>query len=84
MSEDINNNVTFRTLFFRLYDRQIASGACTFGQLGIPKSDFTTMCTNKEFRMKREIIVNAINKMKLSDSEASELIKKYDEEEPKD
>ena len=79
-----DNNITFRALFFRLYDRQIANGVCTFSQLGIPKSDFTTLCTNPEFRVRREVLLNAIEKMKLSEEEASQLINKYDEEEPED
>lgn len=72
------SDLTFRALFFRLYDRQIASGACTFSQLGIPKSDFTTMCTNADFYMKRETLVRAIEKMKLTEEEAKELLEKYD------
>ena len=44
--------LTFKKLFFRLYDRKISSGEVSFSQLGIGKSDFTRLCTEDNFTNK--------------------------------
>ena len=36
-------NLTFKTFFFRLYDRKIAEGSITFSQIGMSKNDFTKL-----------------------------------------
>lgn len=39
--------MNFKQLFFRIYDRKIASGEITFSRSGIKKDDFTRLCTRK-------------------------------------
>ena len=36
--------ITFKTLFFRYYDRKIADGTITFSRMGMSKNDFTKLC----------------------------------------
>ena len=36
-------NLTFKALFFRLYDRKIAEGSITFSQIGMSKNDTELM-----------------------------------------
>ena len=40
---------SFAAVFFRLYDRKIASGEITFSRTGINKTDFTNLCMDPSF-----------------------------------
>lgn len=65
---------TFAAVFFRLYDKKIASGEITFSRTGISKSDFTTLCTDSSFVFPEEEIRMICKTMKLSDEEAAMLL----------
>jgi len=65
---------TFATLFFRIYDRKIASGEITFGRLGMDKNHFTNMCTDKSFVPPIEAVEKLCVTMKLTGDETKMLI----------
>ena len=64
----------FRTLFFRLYDRKIADGTITFSQTGIRKSDFTRLCTEPDFVLDLETVERLCGVMKLTEEETGALM----------
>ena len=66
--------LTFKKLFFRLYDRKISSGEVTFSQLGIGKSDFTRLCTEDDFVFDDDTIARISCAMKLTDEENAQLV----------
>ena len=66
--------VTFKKLFFRLYDRKISSGEVSFSQLGIGKSDFTRLCTEDNFVFDDDTIARISCAMKLTDEENAQLV----------
>ena len=66
--------LTFKKLFFRLYDRKISSGEVSFSQLGIGKSDFTRLYTEDNFVFDDDTIARISCAMKLTDEENSQLV----------
>ena len=68
------SETAFSSLFFRLYDRKIASGEITFSSVGISKASFTALCTDKEFVPDTEEILKILNNMKLREEEVKELL----------
>ena len=66
--------LTFKKLFFRLYDRKISSGEVSFSQLGIGKSDFTRLCTEDNFVFDDDTIARISCAMKLTDEENAQLV----------
>ena len=66
--------IAFRTLFFRFYDRKIAEGVITFSQLGIAKSDFTSLCTDCDFIPSKDIVEKLCITMKLTPEETSQMM----------
>jgi hypothetical protein len=72
--------VNFRTLFFRYYDRKIGDGSVTFSQTGISKNDFTKLCMEKDFVLDEEILKIACVAMKLTEEETLELIRLAEKE----
>ncbi len=67
-------NMTFKILFFRYYDRKIADGTITFSQLGMSKSDFTKLCTEPDFVPDAETVERICRTMKLTEEEKAALI----------
>ncbi len=65
--------MTFKQLFFRLYDRKITSGAMSFGQTGIKKEDFTRLCTEEDFVFPREELSALCERMEASEAEKAAL-----------
>lgn len=61
--------MTFKQLFFRIYDRKIMSGEITFSQSGIRKEDFTRLCTEENFVFSRENLSLIFEKMQLNEEE---------------
>ena len=66
--------LTFKKLFFRLYDRKISSGEVSFSHLGIGKSDFTRLCTEDNFVFDDDTIARISCAMKLTDEENAQLV----------
>ena len=66
--------LTFKKLFFRLYDRKISSGEVSFSQLGIGKSDFKRLCTEDNFVFDDDTIARISCAMKLTDEENAQLV----------
>lgn len=66
--------VTFKNLFFRFYDRKICDGTITFSQLGISKSDFTKLCVEDNFVFDEETLIRICKIMKLTEDEEAELL----------
>ena len=67
-------NLTFKILFFRYYDRKIAEGSITFSRLGMSKSDFTKLCTEPGFVPDEETVERICLTMKLTEEEKAALI----------
>ncbi len=67
-------NMTFKILFFRYYDRKIADGTITFSQLGMSKSDFTKLCTEPDFVPDAETVERICRTMNLTAEEKAALI----------
>lgn len=65
---------SFKSVFFRLYDRKILDGTITFSQLGISKMDFTRLCTEEDFSFEEETILRLSKIMKLTEEEEEELL----------
>lgn len=63
-------NLTFKALFFRFYDRKIADGTITFSQVGISKNDFTKLCTEADFIPDSQTVERICITMKLTEEEA--------------
>ncbi len=63
-------NLTFKALFFRFYDRKIADGTITFSQVGISKNDFTKLCIETDFIPDIQTIERICITMKLTEDEA--------------
>lgn len=65
---------TFKQVFFRIYDRKIASGEITFSRSGISKNDFTRLCTEDGFIPTEEALMEMCEGMLLSEDERRELL----------
>lgn len=63
--------MTFKQIFFRIYDRKIASGEITFSQTGIRKDDFTRLCTEEGFTLDKETLDRIGQTMQLTEEEKS-------------
>ena len=66
--------MTFKNIFFRLYDRKISDGTITFSQLGISKMDFTRLCMEENFVLDKETIIRISDTMNLTEEEKDELL----------
>ncbi len=67
-------DMTFKVLFFRYYDRKIADGTVTFSRLGMSKSDFTKLCTEPDFVPDGETVERICLTMKLTEEEKAALL----------
>ena len=65
--------MTFKQVFFRIYDRKIGSGEISFSQTGIKKDDFTRLCTEEGFVFDEETLEKISVTMKLSEEEKKAL-----------
>ncbi len=65
---------SFGAVFFPIYDKKIASGEITFGQLGLSREDFTRICTEKDFVPDQKTIETLCEKMGLAEDEAARLL----------
>lgn len=74
--EPTNNNpeTPFRIVFFRYYDRKIASGEITFSKLKMDKDAFICLSTAQDPEMSKEDIINLCVNMKLTKEEADEMM----------
>ena len=68
------DQLTFKQVFFRIYDRKIASGEITFSRSGISKDDFTRLCTEDGFVPGEEALMKMCEGMLLTDEEREELL----------
>ncbi len=66
--------IRFKSVFFRLYDKKSASGEVTFSQLNLSKTDFIRLCTEDNFVLERETILKISSAMNLTDEEERELL----------
>ena len=66
--------MTFKQVFFRIYDRKIGSGEISFSQTGIKKDDFTRLCTEEGFVFDEETLQKISLTMKLSEEEKKALL----------
>lgn len=66
--------IRFKSVFFRLYDKKNASGEVTFSQLNLSKTDFIRLCTEDNFVLERETILKISSAMNLTDEEERELL----------
>ncbi|MGF6375819.1 uncharacterized protein (DUF1810 family) [Clostridiales Family XIII bacterium PM5-7] len=64
----------FKQIFFRIYDRKIASGEITFSKTGIDRNDFTRLCTEDGFTLDKETIEKIAVTMNLSEEEKNQLL----------
>ena len=65
--------MNFKQLFFRLYDRKIASGEITFSKTGINKNDFTRLCTEAGFVFDDDTLERISVTMHLTEDEKKQL-----------
>ena len=70
--EPINENpeTPLKTVFFRLYDRKIASGEIGFNNLKMDKDAFICLSTDQDPEMSRDDIINLCVNMRLTQDEA--------------
>ncbi len=66
--------LTFKTLFFRYYDRKIAEGTITFSRMGMSKNDFTKLCTETDFIPDMQTIERVCLSMQLTEEEREALL----------
>ncbi len=67
--------MTFIQEFFRIYDRAISGGICSFTQTGITKDDFTRLCTDSEFALSEEAVRRACLAMEANGDETELLVR---------
>ncbi|MCI2062134.1 MAG: hypothetical protein LKJ83_05110 [Eubacteriaceae bacterium] len=60
---------SFAAVFFRLYDRKIASGEITFSRTGINKTDFTNLCIDPSFVFPEDDLRRICENMALTEEE---------------
>lgn len=76
-TEDIINENTepsFRAVFFRIYDRKIASGEITFSSIKMSKDAFICLSTAQDPELSRDDIINLCINMELSKEEAEQMM----------
>lgn len=66
--------ITFKTLFFRYYDRKIADGTITFSRMGMSKNDFTKLCMEPDYMPDMETILRVCTTMQLTEEEKEALL----------
>ena len=66
--------LTFKTLFFRYYDKKIADGTITFSTMGMSKNDFTKLCTEADFIPDMQTIERVCLSMQLTEEEREALL----------
>ncbi len=66
--------MNFKQMFFRIYDRKIASGEITFSKTGINKEDFTRLCTEDGYVFDVQTIEKLVVTMKLTEEEKEGLL----------
>lgn len=66
--------MNFKQIFFRIYDRKIASGEITFSKTGINKNDFTRLCTEEGYTFDVETIQKLAVTMRLTEEEETALL----------
>ena len=74
--EPVNSDpdTPLRVVFFRLYDRKIASGAITFSGIQMDKDQFICLSTAQDPEMSREDLINLCVNMKLTKEEAEAMM----------
>lgn len=74
--EPINENpkTPLKTIFFRLYDRKIASGEIGFNNLKMDKDAFICLSTNQDPEMSRDDIISLCVNMRLTQEEAESMM----------
>lgn len=74
--EVVNENpqVPLRVVFFRLYDRKIASGEITFSGIKMDKDQFICLSTAQDPEMSRDDLINLCVNMKLTREEADQMM----------
>lgn len=65
--------MTFKQLFFRIYDRKITGGEISFSRTGIKKDDFTRLCTEDDFVFDRDSLTVICDRMEIQGTEREEL-----------
>lgn len=73
--ENENPQTPLRVVFFRYYDRKIASGEISFSRLGMDKDAFICLSTAQDPEMTREDLIDLCVNMKLTEDEASEMMR---------
>ena len=75
-AEPVNDNpeTPFRVVFFRFYDRKIASGEICFSHLKMDKDAFICLSTAQDPEMSKEEIIDLCVKMKLTVEEAEQMM----------
>lgn len=66
--------MTFKQIFFRIYDRKIAAGEITFSQTGIGKEEFTRLCTEADYVFASDTIEKIGTTMNLTEDEKAQLL----------
>lgn len=74
IEKEYTGALPFSAVFFRLYDRKIASGEITFSSLKMSKAEFTAMCMNGEYVPEIENILELCGRMLLEKDEAELLL----------
>ena len=72
--------MNFKQIFFRIYDRKIASGEITFSKTGIRKTDFTRLCTEENFVFDSETLDKIFVTMNLNEDEKKSLLEAAEKE----
>ena len=72
--ENENPETPLRVVFFRLYDRKIASGEIGFNNLKMDKDAFICLSTAQDPEMSRKDIIDLCVNMKLSKDEAAQMM----------
>ncbi|MBK5253685.1 MAG: hypothetical protein JJE03_04425 [Peptostreptococcaceae bacterium] len=65
---------SFSTVFFKIYDKYISHGDVSFGELKIPKIEFTNICMNADYVFDDDIIIRVCDKLALEGSELEEMM----------
>lgn len=66
--------IPLRVVFFRLYDRKIASGEITFSGIKMDKDQFICLSTAQDPEMSRDDLINLCVNMKLTREEADQMM----------
>ncbi len=69
-----NPDIPLRVVFFRIYDRKIASGEISFKNIKMDKDQFICLSTAQDPEMSRDDVINLCINMKLTTKEADEMM----------